>query len=873
MNNLIMKKTIYKLGLATLFMFCLTSAHGADLTTEQALQKLKNGNERFINGHRQYPNLDKARLKLTSSKGQFPFATVIACSDSRVPVEHIFDVGVGDIFVIRVAGNVCDIDETGSIEYGVDHLKTPTLVVLGHSHCGAVTAVTRGDEVHGSIPALVDNIIPAVDKAKERYGEMFSEELLKESIELNVWQSIEDLMRNSHAVVELVKSGKLKVIGAVYDLTSGEVHWLGEHPELEELLVVHEKYNDYRHESAQEIGTKTDEDHTMVIEASVAGDLSTYRTGMIRIIFISLLIFLSLLYLFLFNKRTTLKLKVKGKIISISVILLVLMAGLGIVSYVYMNSIGHELYSIAEEDIVLSNKVTAVEAHQLEQSILIEQTLKHAYNNSLGANEKGVKIKELEAEFIDYSHKSDQEIIQAEKICKEAIKHEKKEKVRKEFQDVLQALQKIEKEHQDFEHDAESLFETITRRKLYLVSELEEKIEKEESHLNYEIDSLLQVINRYTAESTIKAEAHEKEALGAIVVLLVISFAIGLILSITISSLITKPIIKTVELATKIADGDLSQSIVSQQDDEIGEMMDALSRMVSKLKQIVAEIMAGSENIATASQQISSSSQQMSQGANEQASSVEEISSTMEQITANIEQNSENAAQTEKMADTAQQGIEAVSKQSQDTVNANKQISEKINIITDIAFQTNILALNAAVEAARAGEHGKGFAVVAAEVRKLAEKSKVAADEIVGLAKSSYELAELAGKKMEDILPQVAKTTQLVQEISSASFEQNNGVGQVNSAIQQLNKVTQQNAAASEELATSAEEMSSQGEQLKDLISFFSIDGLDLTQDKFGRSKNKEQKVRTSKSLTDTKNSLEKTVMNDPIPDDDFENY
>ncbi len=307
----------------------------------------------------------------------------------------------------------------------------------------------------------------------------------------------------------------------------------------------------------------------------------------------------------------------------------------------------------------------------------------------------------------------------------------------------------------------------------------------------------------------------------AIVVFSIIAALLSVVLATVIARGILNPIKKSIVFAKLLSEGDLTATVDIDQEDEIGQLTSALNDMSDRLRNIVADITSGADNIASASQQISSSSQELSQGANEQASSVEEVSSTMEQIAANIEQNTENAGQTEKIAATATQGIREVSNQSNETVSANKLISEKISIITDIAFQTNILALNAAVEAARAGEHGKGFAVVAAEVRKLAERSKEAAGEIIGLAKNSLDLAELAGKKMEAILPDVEKTTQLVQEISSASLEQNNGATQVNGAIQQLNTIVQQYAASSEELATSSEEMNSQADQLRDVIGFF----------------------------------------------------
>jgi carbonic anhydrase len=215
-----------------------TPTDGVMPSPEEALQRLQAGNARFVGGKCTHPRVDAKRLVETADKGQHPFATVITCSDSRVPVEVLFDQGIGDVFVIRVAGNVCDTDEVGSIEYGVDHLETPLFVVLGHTHCGAVTAVTTEAQLHGSIPPLVDNILPAVKKAAAMNPHLSKEELVPEAIKANCWQSIEDLFKASPATRDRVKAGKLKVVAAIYNIRTGKVGWLGSHPDQDRLLAV-----------------------------------------------------------------------------------------------------------------------------------------------------------------------------------------------------------------------------------------------------------------------------------------------------------------------------------------------------------------------------------------------------------------------------------------------------------------------------------------------------------------------------------------------------------------------------------------------------------------------------------------------------------
>ena len=314
------------------------------------------------------------------------------------------------------------------------------------------------------------------------------------------------------------------------------------------------------------------------------------------------------------------------------------------------------------------------------------------------------------------------------------------------------------------------------------------------------------------------------KASTVVVSVLIVALILGILLAWFITRMITRPIIKGVSFADAIANGDLSQQLDINQKDEIGQLANALNSMVNKLKEVVTNVQSAADNVASGSQQLSASSEEMSQGSTEQAAAAEEASSSMEQMAANIRQNADNALQTEKIAvksaENARTGGESVAK----TVSAMKNIADKISIIEEIARQTNLLALNAAIEAARAGEHGKGFAVVAAEVRKLAERSQSAAAEISELSGSSVEVAEQAGRMLEQMVPDIQRTAELVQEISAASKEQDTGAEQVNQAIQQLDQVIQQNASASEEMASTSEELSSQAEQLQDTIRFFKID-------------------------------------------------
>jgi methyl-accepting chemotaxis protein len=326
-----------------------------------------------------------------------------------------------------------------------------------------------------------------------------------------------------------------------------------------------------------------------------------------------------------------------------------------------------------------------------------------------------------------------------------------------------------------------------------------------------------------------------------------------------IGRLILKPIFSVKNLLNDLSRGRLDRRLNLQLSDEIGEMADHLDRFAAQMEieilgafehlsrgdfrfaadgvireplartneqlgSLIREIQVAARQVRHGSEQVAASANQLSYGATQQSASAEEAGASIEQVTANIYQNMENANETETVAlsaaDIAVDGEQAVS----ETITAMRQIVEKVLVVEEIARQTNLLALNAAIEAARAGEAGRGFSVVAAEVRKLAERSKMAASEIKGMSRSSIEIVERAGTLFSDMVPRIRRTAELTQGIASASREQESGGRQIRHAITQLDEVIQQNAASAEELASISEELTSQAEQFHDRIAQFKTD-------------------------------------------------
>ncbi|MBN2652454.1 MAG: methyl-accepting chemotaxis protein [Spirochaetales bacterium] len=328
------------------------------------------------------------------------------------------------------------------------------------------------------------------------------------------------------------------------------------------------------------------------------------------------------------------------------------------------------------------------------------------------------------------------------------------------------------------------------------------------------------VVDRAVVTATIREQ---------LIVFAIISVIVLILLSIVIyfvAARMLNPVISAVGLTHSVAKGDLSFVIDKgflARKDELGDFSRSLGQMVESLRKIVSQIKVSSQSLADSSEHINESSGQIASGASEQASASEQVSASMEQMNASIKQNSENSRMTSDIAKHVADKSISTAKQLEQSVEFIKAIVAKISIIEEIARQTNMLALNAAIEAARAGENGKGFAVVASEVRKLAERSQHAAGEITELSAKTMDTSLESSKLLVALVPEIEQTANLVDQISSASEEQDIGVDQISRSILELDKVIQLNASSSEELSATSHELSAEADKLLHMIGFFKI--------------------------------------------------
>jgi methyl-accepting chemotaxis protein len=731
----------------------LPSSGLAAITADAAVQELKAGNARFQTGKPEHPNQDAARRGEVAA-GQSPMVTVLSCSDSRVPVEMIFDRGIGDVFAVRVAGNVADTDEIGTIEYGVGHLNTPLLVVMGHTGCGAVKAVLEKAGVHGSIPALVDNIARAAGQAQTANPGAPFPRIFGEAVKANVWISIGDIFEKSPEVRGLVAAGKLQVVGAVYDLATGSVEWLGVHPQ-QDLLLKSSGGASAHHGATDPHKAHVENAPASSHQTDVVAEQAPRTWILIAITAGGTLVLIGACWIFARTRMQRWNVP-KRLTFGFATILLVL-GGVGFLGYEGLHKTlgGFREYRADADHSVLG---AALEVSFLEMHVAAKDYLFTRAAADLDVFEKNRR------EAVALIERAKTEISQADR-------HELVLSIEahvKEYAGIFGRLTKM---------DAAADVVAIGKE----MAELGEAIDHELVKLEHDI-----VAEQTEAGARINREALEAQT--ALICVGVAALVLGVFLTCLIGSSIVGPLR---EIASTISHG-------------VGETV-AASDLVSASSQALAQ---GASEQAASLEESSAAIEELSGMTKRNADNAIEAknSATKTRLSAD-----EGAKQMKAMQDS----ITAISAASEDITKILKTIDEIAFQTNILALNAAVEAARAGEAGAGFAVVADEVRALA---QRSAVAAKETADRIgdsVDKSRAGVVVSAEVAATFATIQKNILRFDALASEIAGASTEQSEGIEQISTAISQIDSVTQTNASAAEETASASEELNAQAKSLQ----------------------------------------------------------
>ncbi len=753
MNKISILKLLFSVSLlwATLYPQALLSADRLDSSSAESA--LLAGNERFALGKSIHPRLQNDH-RASLASGQNPFATVIACSDSRVSPELLFDQGIGDLFVIRVAGNVADVDEVGSIEYGVDHLHTPLLVVLGHTHCGAVTAVALSHEVHGSIPQLVDNITPAVARAKAKSSNLSQDELVASAVNENVWVSIEDLLDRSEATRSLIKAGSLRVVGAVYELETGQVKWLGEHPQQAQ-LIAQDQVSESNHSGAFETN------HQKVALDLDILDIKPTETNTLRWILIGLggllLCGAAIVYA---SKSLLPKWRVGHRLGTgfSGMVLLVLLAG----------GIGFEgmLVAFKDFDEYRSDSRRSVLLAEIDVAFLEAEIAARDF-----ASEGSIRSKDTLAKELQSLHE----------ICERIPDFFTEERQRVALQSVIDNVARYEAQFSEIKN------ETTTAKRKSTLAEMDALSDQVDHELLLLTNEIIKA--QTEAEPEILSDLHNSKTLVAIISAGAV--LLGILLSVSISRSIINPL---KYISKDLENGSHQTSVAASQ--------------VSSSSQSLAD---GSAEQAASVEEASASLEEIDSIVSSISESILQTDELMREVRSMVGTGVKQMSDMSQAMDDIQRASNAVGT----IVKTIDDIAFQTNIL---ALNASVEAARAGTAGSGFAVVADEVRNLAERSANATRDTASQIESTIATTHVGVEIASELGKSLSRIMKSSEVIAQRTHELASAATEQRQGVRQLNLAMRQIDSVSQQNASISEESAAAAEELSGQSEMLNEAV-------------------------------------------------------